>query len=102
VRRACEANGANMIFSARVWKRPATDVAQRMRDELNIFAATRAEIGRIPSVNTAAARAAAWRIEPIHDPIKTIGKGWSCCKLHEELDFIKTIEDDESANREDG
>src|SRR5688572_18419550 len=53
-----------------------------MGDKLNAFAATCAEIDRIPSMDTTAACAAARRIEPVHDPVKTIGERWSLCNLH--------------------
>jgi hypothetical protein len=82
VGRARKAASADVIVPARVRKWLAANFAQRMGDELNIFSTTRAEIGRVTSVNPAATCAATRRIEPVDDPIKTIGEGWSLRELH--------------------
>lgn len=82
VGRTRKADATDVIVSARVWKRPAANFAQRVGDELNIFFATRAKIHRVSSVYPAAACAATRRIEPVDDPIKTVGEGWSLRKLH--------------------
>lgn len=71
---ARKADPAGMVFPARFRKWPAANCAQGMADELDALSALQTEIRRIPSVNPAAARAAAGRIEPVNEPIETIGE----------------------------
>jgi hypothetical protein len=71
-----------MIFAARIRKRASADIAQRMGNQLDIALAHGAKIFGVAAMNSPAAGPATGRIEPVHDPIKTICQRWMSRALH--------------------
>jgi hypothetical protein len=78
-----------VIVAAGIGIGPAAQVAQGMRHQLNLRPASRAEIFAVSAMNPARASAAAGRIKPVHQPIKTFGKVRACGELHRTTESTK-------------
>ena len=69
---ASQTSSAMMVISAGIEERPATHVAQWMRNEPDLRPTRTAKVLGIAAVDSAAASAATGRVKPINQPIKTI------------------------------
>ena len=81
-RRARKACAASVIGAARVRKRPSANIAQGVRDELNLPPASRAKALRVAAVNAAAAAAAPRRVKPIDQPVEALYDVWVSSRGH--------------------
>jgi hypothetical protein len=82
LRRPFQADAAWMIVAAAVGKGAAANIAQRMINQLNLLSTQRTKILVIPPQNSASARPAARRIEPIEQPIDALRQSCVNRKLH--------------------
>ena len=78
---ARKANSADMIISARIWKWPATNRTERMRNKLNLRPTGGTEVFAVTRLDRLAARAAARRIKPIHQRVQALGKRWMALRF---------------------
>ena len=102
LRRPRQARATGMIVTAGVGKGPAADVAHRMAHEPDFVPASGAKILRVVARKRLSARAAARRIEPIDEPVKTFRNRWPRGKFHRVGEFSKIgmiVEPNSSAAR---